>query len=124
MSDDAEAGRRERLERLEKRVDALSKRLYEVERPESYELLGRRWAELKELVEYVSVATRTDVLANVIGSLRQNKRDVEKALVAAGVAAMADQAAAERAAADPAAAPAAAEDVASAARGHAGRAEA
>lgn len=71
-----------RLEAVEKSLAAFSKRLGEVERPENFELLGRRYKELRELIEFVTVVTHTDVLANIIGQLRVNKRELELRLAA------------------------------------------
>lgn len=78
-----EANFEDRLAALSKQLAELRKRVHEMERPQATELLNYRFQEFRELVEYLSVMTQTDVLNNCLASLRLNKKAVEEAMVKA-----------------------------------------
>ena len=79
------------VETLARALNDLQIRFAKLERPESAELITRRWLELRELVQYLSVVGRVDVLANLLESLRSSKRETENAVTRSAPAEPADE---------------------------------
>lgn len=70
------------IERVDLAIAALAARLEAMEKPSTRELLAYRWKELRDLVEYLTVVGQTDVLGNMIASMRTHKKAADDAIAA------------------------------------------